>query len=208
MATLTLDLHEGLHDGTRLRNLVWAGEQSRGVELAFLVGCGALAAVASLYFDFRLRIPGHAILRTIFPMVLGLALVPRRGAGTVMGASALATGLGLRALLPIGGLSVGALTSMTLTGPLLDLSLRRAHAGWRLYLGCALAGLGANFVAFLIRAGAKLAGVERVGARPFADWILHASFTYLICGLLAGLLSAMIWFQASRPRDQTKEPSA
>ena len=36
-------------------------------------------------------IPGHAILRAVFPMVTGLALVPRRGAGTVMGLGAMLT---------------------------------------------------------------------------------------------------------------------
>ncbi len=100
MPAISLALHEGLWEGSRLRKLTSPGERSRTLEVVFLVGCGVTAAVASIYLDFRLRIPGHAILRAIFPMVMGLAVVPRRGAGTVMGLSALATGIGLRVLLP------------------------------------------------------------------------------------------------------------
>ncbi|MFH1268428.1 MAG: hypothetical protein ABIK89_22125, partial [Planctomycetota bacterium] len=101
----------------------------------------------------------------------------------------------------------GALTSLTLTGPLLDLSLRHARAGWRLYAGFAMAGLAANLVAFVMRGGAKLLGLEHLGARPFSEWMLHASFSYLVCGLLAGLVSGVIWFQATQPRRRSEEPS-
>ena len=203
----SLVLHEGLSEGSRLRPLVSPGERTRALEFAFLAGCGFVAAVASGYLDFRLRIPGHAILRAVFPMALGLALVPRRGSGSVMGASALLTGLGMRTLLPMGGLSLGALTSLTLTGPLLDLSLRSARGGLRLYAGFALAGLAANLVAFLIRGGAKVIGLEHLGARPLAEWVLHASVSYAVCGLLAGLVSGAVWFQATRPRGRLEEPS-
>jgi hypothetical protein len=208
MRTASLALHEGLWEGSRLRWLTSSGEQTRTLEFTFLAGCGFFAAMASAYLDYRLRIPGHAILRAIFPMALGLAVVPRRGAGTVMGASALLTGLGLRAMFPVGGFSVGALTSLTLTGPLLDLSLRHARGGWRLYTGFALAGLAANVVAFLTRGGAKLLGLERLGARPLSEWMLQASFSYVICGLLAGLVSGVVWFQATRPNRGSEESPA
>lgn len=206
MQTTSLTLHEGLLKASRLRSVVSPGERSKGLELAFLAGCGFLAAVASGYLDFRLRIPGHAILRAIFPMVFGLAIVPRRGAGMVMGGSALATALGMRAIFPFVGWSLGALTSLTLLGPLLDLSIRRARDGKSLYAGFALAGLTANLVAFFFRGGAKLLGGEHLGARPFSEWILHASFWYIACGLLAGLVSGLIWFQATRPCGPSTEP--
>ena len=202
-----LVLHEGLSEGSRLGRLASPGDQIRTAEFVFLAGCGFVAAVASGYLDFRLRIPGHAILRAVFPMALGLALVPRRGSGTVMGASALLTGLGLQTLFPTGGLSLGALTSLTLTGPLLDLSLRCARGGLRLYAGFALAGMCANLVAFLIRGGAKALGLEHLGARPLSEWALQAGITYAVCGLLAGLISGVIWFQTTRPRDRSEEPS-
>ncbi len=200
MRLSALALHDGLASGSRLRAFTSPMEQTRTLEILFLVGCGTAAAFASVYMDFGLRIPGHAILRAIFPMALGLAAVPRRGAGTVMGGSALATGLVLTAAAPGGGFSFGALTSLTLTGPFLDLALRRASGGWRLYTGFAAAALSANLVAFVIRGGAKMLGLEHLGARPLSGWLLQASFSYVMCGLVAGLVSGLIWFQASRPR--------
>ena len=118
-----------------------------------------------------------------------------------MGASALLTGLGIRFLGPGTGLSLGALTSLTLTGPLLDVCVQRARTGWRLYLAFAMAGLGANLVAFFVRGGAKLLSFEHVGARPLSNWILHASYSYALCGILAGLISAAIWFQATQSKE-------
>jgi hypothetical protein len=126
-------------------------------------------------------------------MALGLALVPRRGAGTVMGGSALATALLLGAARG-GGAGAGALTSLSLTGPLLDLALWGAERGWRLYLGIVLAGLGSNLVALLVRGGLK-ALVPGSGRRPAEEWWASAPLTYPICGILAGLLSAFVWFR-------------
>ncbi len=202
----SLALHAGLAEGSRLRSITSLDQRTGAWELAFLFGCGAAAAAATVYLDFRLRIPGHAILRAVFPMVLGLALVPRRGAGSVMGISALLTSLAIRAVAPFAGFglgagfSLGALTSLTLTGPALDVCVQRAQSGWRLYTGFAMAGLGANLVAFAIRGGTKLIGYEHFGARPLSAWLLHASISYVICGVLAGLISGVIWFQATRPK--------
>ena len=81
MRTTSLILHEGLWERSRLRWLASSAEQSRALELAFLVACGFLAALASGYLAFRLCMPGHAILRAVFPMALGLAAVPRRVRG-------------------------------------------------------------------------------------------------------------------------------
>ncbi len=195
MTTAALPLHEGLVAGSRIHGLP-TDRRRHLLEVALLIACGATAAVASAYLEMGLRIPGHAILRVIFPMALGLAMVPRRRAGTLMGGSALVTGLALRALVPGTLMSLGALTSLTLTGPLLDLSLRRARAGWRLYAGFAIAGLVANLLAFAVRGGAKLFALEHVGARPLVTWLGTASVSYVVCGLLAGLLSAAIWFRA------------
>ena len=75
---------------------------------------------------------------------------------------------------------------------------------WTYTLGSAfaLAGLAANLVAFFIRGGAKMLGLEHAGARPLSEWLLQASASYAVCGLLAGLASGAIWFQATRPRKQ------
>ena len=91
--------------------------------LASLQVSAVVAAVSASYLELLRQVPGHAILRSVLPMALGLACVPRRGAGCVMGGTALgtATCLGLFGHGP----GVGNLTSLALTGPLLDLALRR-----------------------------------------------------------------------------------
>ena len=200
-----LVVHTTLADSSRLRAITSPDERTKAWELVFLVACGSAAAAASVYLDFRLRIPGHAIIRAVFPMIMGLAFVPRRGAGTIMGVSALAASLGLRAVAPGTGFSLGALTSLVLTGPLLDLCIQRARVGWRLYLGFALAGLSANLVAFAVRGGTKLFAVEHLGARPLSVWLRHASFSYVICGLLAGLISGLVWFHATRSKKSDEQ---
>lgn len=73
-------------------------------------------------------------------MALGLSLAPRRMGGMVMGSAALCSVLVTKAG-GLGTIGVGALTSLALTGPLLDAALWRARSGWRLYLAFAIAGL-------------------------------------------------------------------
>ncbi|MGH2350257.1 MAG: hypothetical protein ACRDJN_01415 [Chloroflexota bacterium] len=122
-----------------------------------------------------------------------------------MGAGALATAAALK----VGGapgIGVGAVTSLCLTGPFLDLALWGARRGWRPYLGFALAGLASNLVALAVRGGAKLGGLDRPASRPFATWWPEAVGTYIICGLLAGLLSALVWFQLSARRRSSDHP--
>ena len=209
MATIPLPLHDGLLDGTRLRGFVSRGAPASLVEVVALVGFGALAAVASECLEFHLRIPGHAILRVVFPMALGLALIPRRGAGTIMGCSALCAGLLLRTTpFPAARFSLGALTSLTLTGPLLDLSLRRAARGWRMYVAFGLAGLMSNTAALVVRGGAKYLGLEHAGARPLREWLPSALASYVLCGAAAGLISGWIWFRGRRGNGTRAEESA
>ena len=94
-----------------------------------------------------------------------------------------------------GALGLGAMTSLLLTGPMLDLALWRAKPGWRLYLGFALAGLATNLVAMAVRGGQKVGGLDSIHGRPLADWLPVAAGTYALCGALAGLISALVWFQ-------------
>jgi hypothetical protein len=223
MRTVVLSLHPGLAQSSRLPVLSGRQQGLQVVEMLLLVGAGVGAALATALFDYGLRIPGHAIIRVVFPMSLGLALAPRRMGGMVMGASALGSALMIQA----GGLvafGAGAITSLALTGPALDLALwrcgrsadpttssrrgQRAAPNWGLYLGFALAGLGSNLAALAVRAGTKLAGLDRVGGRPLADWWPQAVGSYAVCGLLAGLLSAVVWFQfvAGDRRSADSEP--
>jgi len=132
-------------------------------------------------------------------MSLGLALVPRPWAGSVMTAAAMLAALGLRA----GGMArggSGAWTSLCMTGPLLDLALRSARPGWRLYLGFSLAGLASNLVALAVRASTKALGCEHAGSRQLPEWWPQAIGTYAPCGLVAGLLSALFWFHLDPER--------
>lgn len=208
MSSGMLTRHDGLRATTRLGFLTTSQETVQTWEMLVLLGAGVTAAVASMFMDFNLRIPGHAILRVVFPIAAGFAIVPRRGAGSVMGLTALATSLGLRQAGFAGdGLSLGAMTSLTATGPLLDWTLRHAKGGWRLYVGFALAGLASNVLALLVRGGAKLFGLEHAGGRPLASWLTQASYTYVLCGLGAGLISGMLWFY-SRRRNQPQNQGA
>src|SRR5262245_61952520 len=94
-STAVLGTHDGLAAAGRLPALPAAGRAISVVELAVLFLAGAAAAFLSALVELKLRIPGHAILRVIVPFSLGLALVPRRMAGSVMGVSALLTAVAL-----------------------------------------------------------------------------------------------------------------
>ncbi|MCR4414023.1 MAG: hypothetical protein NUV77_16530 [Thermoguttaceae bacterium] len=205
MHTAAMSVHAGLAQGTRLPSLAHGRQRLHKAEVAFLVGAGVAAALATTFLEWRLRIPGHAILRAVFPMALGLAVVPRRMGGSLMGLSA----AGSATLLQAAGaatVGLGAITSLTVLGPLLDAALWRAPRGWRLYAGFALAGLGANLAALGVRAGAKAIGLDHLAARPLAEWWLQAAVSYALCGLLAGLLSAAVCFRlAESARTRAEE---
>jgi hypothetical protein len=139
-------------------------------------------------------------------MALGLALVPRRGAGLIMGAAAALTLLPLMlGYTPAGVLftkGAGSTTSPLLAGPMLELTTRPARRGWRLYLAFILAGVLVNLAALLVQGGSKLAGWDAGGGKPLAVWLATALWSYPLCGACAGLFSAVCWFHGSgeRPR--------
>lgn len=170
------------------------GGRSRAADYGLLMLIGGLAAVAVTVLDFSLRIPGHAILRSIFPMAFGLALVPRRGAGMLMAAGA--TG-GLALLYGWGRLApgAGATTGLLLVGPALDVAVHLGRSGRRLYFALAAAGCAANLAAMAVRAAAKWTAGPAGGRLPLEVWAWPASVTYPLCGILAGLLSAAVWFK-------------
>lgn len=194
MNAVLLPVHRELMASSRVAAWTASGERTRLAELGVLIGAGATAALAVAYLELGLRIPGHAIVRAVLPMALGLSLAPRRWGGMVMGASAWAT----VSLLRLGGgpyPGIGALTSLCLLGPMLDLALWRIKSGWPVYLGFALAGCLANAVALLVRGAGKLSGFEGITKRLWADWATTAGWSYIACGIVAGLLSAAIWFR-------------
>jgi len=170
-------------------------------ETLVLLGCGIVAAVGVLLLEFKLKLPGHAILRAVPPMALGLSLVPRRGSGTVMGLGALATaGVVLGA--GWGETGYGSLVSLALIGPVLDLAMRSSAGGRRIYLSFLTAGILANGAALATQAGLKYFGGGG-GGKPLALWLPQALVTYTAFGAAAGLLSAAICF---RWNDRQLEP--
>jgi ABC-type Co2+ transport system permease subunit len=80
---------------------------------------------------------------------------------------------------------------MALTGPSLDVAVRRASGGWRLYLAIMFAGLLSNLIDFGVKAGEKL---MLGGGRSWGSWFVQAAGTYPLCGVIAGLISAVVWF--------------
>lgn len=196
MFSALLPASETLRDASRFRNIT--SDKFRLADLGLLLGLGFVAAVATT-LDWKLRLPGHAILRTVLPLALGLALVPRRGSGFLLSGSA---GVGALGLLAAGwpGAGVGAVTSLMLAGPLLDLAGSLSRRGWHIYLSFAAAGLAANVAAFAVRWAAKTGGGGRAGSRLLAEWWPQAIGSYAVCGLVAGLIAAAICFRASSPR--------
>lgn len=206
MSASLLPKHPGLWATTRLRAIATPAVSPNVRDWAMLALFGILAACSSTFLDLGIqRIPGHAIIRVVFPLALGLALVPRRGAGCVMGGTAAITGAcfqfaGLRGE----SIGFGAMTSLIATGPLLDWTLRRANGGWRQLVSFALAGLASNLLALGVRGVAKAMGWEAAGRRPLAEWLAQGVGTYIACGLIAGLISGLVLFSV-RPR---REPPA
>ena len=162
-------------------------------ETLVLLGCGIVAAVGVLLIEFSLKLPGHAILRAVPPLALGLSLVPRRGAGTVMGIGALAT-TGVILGAGWGEKGHGATVSLALIGPVLDLAMRSSTGGKRIYGAFISAGMVANLAAFAFQAGSKYFGWGG-GGKPLAAWLPLAIVTYTAFGAAAGLLSAAICFR-------------
>lgn len=187
-------VHDGLMGAARFPSLSRAGDRISVVEVLLLVTCGATAAAAVAYVKLSLRIPGHSIVLAALPMVLGLSLAPRRLVGSVMSAGAVGTAWLLSAA---GGASYGSgsFVSLSLIGPMMDVAVRHASGGWRVYAALVLSGVTTNLLALGSRAAFKVLGLDiAAGARPFDSWWLQASVTYTLSGVVAGLLGALCWF--------------
>jgi hypothetical protein len=168
-------------------------------EYTALVLMGLFAAACSALVEFKLRIPGHAIIRVIFPMALGLALVPRRGAGLVMGTAAVAGAYGMH-LMALRSLGSGALTSLILTGILLDAAVRYARRPWQVYAGVVVAAVASNLCAMAVHAVEKVGWLGAAHGGSLATWLPRAAVTYPLCGLIAGLVTAVALFRTRSRR--------
>lgn len=203
----------------------------KSAELALLLTLGALAAIATSILPGGLRLPGHAILRGTLPLILGISLVPRRTAGSVMSFAAGATFVALR----LGGAGLpnpAAWVGLLCLGPAADIALTGARAGWILYLRFAAAGLAANLAAFAARIATGPMGVAGAARNPsrVVTWApgsgmgggngmgggrgMHppatveqfwgtALLSFAIFGAVAGLVCAIIWFRV-HPRSESE----
>ncbi len=166
-----------------------------------LLGAGGLATILTASVNLRLGIPGHNIILTTLPTAAGLALAPRRGGGTLIGLGALGT-LGLYSLMGTRVAGPGALTSLLLLGPLLDVALHWQRRGVSVVVAFLAAGFLSNAVGFSVRAAAKLFlpgwGGGGGAGRALQTWFPLAVLTYTGAGLIAGGISAAIWFRMRR----------
>lgn len=196
MIALPLSPNLPLRESSRLPVGVSTSGLSMLRDLALILLAGFTAALSVHFLDFSLRIPGHAILRSILPISLGIALVPRRLSGSLIAASAVGSSMLLERA-GAEGVGAGAFTSMLLSGPVFDIAMWQANAGFGIYLRCILVGLLTNSFAFVIRGGGKLGGWDALTMRPFSQWWSQAALSYVICGLIAGLIVAIAWFRWS-----------
>jgi hypothetical protein len=198
-------VHDGLVSAARFPPRARAGQRISAAELLLLLLCGAAGAAAVAYVKLALRIPGHSIVLAALPMVLGLSLAPRRFAGSMMSVGAVSTAWLLSA---VGGASYGSgsFVSLSLIGPMMDVAVRHARGGWRVYAALVISGVATNLLALGSRASFKILGLDAADARPFDSWWLQAMVTYTFSGVLAGLLGALCWFHLN---DRTSdEPHA
>ena len=203
-----LSLHAGLWPRSRITALTGATPRFRYWEIALLMLCGVAAVLAVEYLPSPLkRMPGQAILRSMLPLALGMAAVPRYGSGCVMSLSSLLTVGCLR--MGSAELGIGAVTSACLVGGLLDAALLFARRGWQLYGGFVLAGLLGNLAAMATRGGKKWVGLDDLLDRPWHEWLSQAVVTYPLFGIVAGLVSAILLFsmRARTPLESEKTES-
>lgn len=204
-----------------LRHLLWGDRPQtwRWTEVFVVLVCGAVSAALVLLVEIKLQMPGHAILRALFVMSFGMAIVPRPGAGTLMGFGAMATAA-LCGQWGLGKEGLGSLAGLCLTGPCLDLAASFVRKGFSLYLALPGAGLLANLLAFGIQYSDKVwhwtgrghsggggtgGGSGGGSGRGLAAWLSMAVWTYPLLGILAGLFSTFVWFRWTH-RDAVRPP--
>ncbi len=95
-----------------------------------------------------------------------------------------------------GNVQIAGFVSLLVLGPLLDLAALGTTRGWRLYARFVVAGGIANLIAFGARWLSAFEGWEMQGGgrRVLAFWP-SALTSFILCGAVAGLISAMVWFR-------------
>jgi hypothetical protein len=198
-------VHEGLVGSARLPSLARARQRISALELLLLFASGAAASTIVGMAKLGLGIPGHAIVLAALPLAFGLSLAPRRLAGSIMSAGALGTAWILR---DVGAATYGsgALVSLCLLGPMMDIALRGVRSPRRVYAALVLSGVATNLLALGSRAAPKVLGFDIAGGRAFDSWWLQAVVTYPLSGVVAGLLGAFCWFHLNDRSASKPEP--
>jgi hypothetical protein len=136
-------------------------------------------------------------------MAMGLALVPRRLSGLVMAIGAGITSTAM-SVAHLGTFPATSMVSILALGPILDFALLGHSSGWRLYLRFAAAGAATNLLAFTLKiagfyleieTGGGGIGSGRGGGGQMLAFGSAALVSFLICGALAGLIGATVWFR-------------
>ena len=186
---------------------VLSGEmQISAAEIACLVACGVVAAIAIGFGNQIIRgIPGHAILRGVLPMAFGLSACAATISwryDVIQAAGIIAAAMTWQG---IGRFQPAALLGVLLLGPVLDAALAGRPQGWRLYARFIAAGAIANLLAFAARLSLAYSGWQAGGGdgggggggrggggREFMSFWSPALVSFVLCGALAGLVSAAI----------------
>jgi hypothetical protein len=189
----------GLRDSSRVP-VISRSARISVTELACLLAFGTLAALTVGLLHLSFQVPGHAILRGVLPMSMGLAFVPRRWAGIIMSIGAGVTATAMSAA-QLGTFPATAMLSVLALGPVLDLALLGGSKGWRLYARFVAAGAAANLLALALKLVGVQLSIEMAGGGQFLRFsrpVLLAS--YVMCGALAGLIGAAACFRARGAR--------
>jgi hypothetical protein len=203
MLSAVLPVNDELSHRSRLRAISSPALHADWLEVSLLLLMGVIAAALTAFVQLRMRVPGYVILFGVVPMSCGLAVAPRRRAGGLMSVAAIIALFGFG---PAAAMSkITAIVSLALLGPLLDWAARLARSGKTLYFAFAAAGLASNAAAFVAKALEKRSGANPA-SRPYAEWISVAPVSFAICGIVAGLIGAGLFFQfseatTSRPQD-------
>jgi len=197
-------IHDGLAAAGRIPAVTGIRDRISAFELALLLFCGGAAAAISGFVNLGLRLPGHSIILSMLPMILGLALAPRRFSGFIMSAGAFGTASAF-SLAGLAHYGSGAFVSLCLMGPMMDLALTKARSGPRLYIGLTLAGIITNLMALGSRSMSKLIGFDSASMRPFGTWWSQAVITYSLCGAAAGMIGALCFFHLHKKRSKSAD---
>ena len=196
-------IHNGLAAAGRIPAMARMHDRISASELTLLLFCGGASAAMSGFINLGLRLPGHSILLSMLPMIFGLVLAPRRFSGFIMSAGAFGTASAF-SLAGLAHYGSGAFVSLCLMGPMMDLALIKARAGWDLYLALVLSGIGTNLMALGSRAMSKILGLDLASMRPFGMWWAQAVVTYTLCGAAAGLIGAFCFFHLRKQRSKSE----